>query len=202
MKIILLSTRNAGKARELKELLSGLPVEVRTLLDYPEIVDIAETGQTFEENADIKAVTVFRETGLPALADDSGLVVDALAGAPGIHSARYAPTDRERIEKLLSELEGVPQNERTARFVCAMTLAVSDDDSSTGMKLYRTGGVCEGIITEKPIGESGFGYDPVMYIPDRKLTMAQITLEEKNSISHRGGALKEMVKIIKTIIKN
>jgi XTP/dITP diphosphohydrolase len=199
---ILLSTRNSGKARELKILLADIPVEVKTLLDYPEIGEIEETGRTFEENADIKAVTVFKETGLVSLADDSGLAVDALDGAPGIHSARYAPTDQERVAKLLSELGGVPQKERTARFVCAMTLAVPDNNSSGGMKLFRARGICEGIIADVPKGENGFGYDPIMYLPDRDMTMAQITLEEKNRISHRGRAVSEMAKIIKRIIKD
>jgi len=183
--LIVLATRNEGKARELKTLLHGLSAQVETLEDHPEIVLPPETGATYGENAIAKARAVFDALGVPALGDDSGLEVDALQGAPGLHSARYAgprATDRENIEHLLLSLEGIPPERRTARFRCVMALILGAED------VLVVEGVCEGRILGNPRGMGGFGYDPI-FLPDGEaLTLAQLTDERKNQISHRGRA--------------
>ena len=185
MDLIVLATRNEGKARELKTLLHGLSAQVETLEDHPEIVLPPETGATYGENAIAKARAVFDALGVPALGDDSGLEVDALQGAPGLHSARYAgprATDRENIEHLLLSLEGIPPERRTARFRCVMALILGAED------VLVVEGVCEGRILGNPRGMGGFGYDPI-FLPDGEaLTLAQLTDERKNQISHRGRA--------------
>lgn len=171
---------------------------VLTLNDYPGIPDIAETGSTFEENAAIKAEAVCEYTGLPSLADDSGLVVDALGGEPGVYSARYGGSgldDHDRYLLLLDKMKGIPQPDRTARFVCAMVL------SFPGGKSYTRTGTCEGSIAFEPLGEHGFGYDPVFYLSEYDKTMAQLPPEEKNRISHRARALDGIAALLEFLSK-
>ncbi len=202
MKLVL-ATKNKGKIREIKDFLSDIPgLEILSLLDLDKDVslEIKETGTTFEENAFIKAFEVAKATGLPALADDSGLEVDALGGKPGVKSARFGGehiSDDERNRKLLSLISNIPLEERTARFRCVMVLVVPPD-----FEKYVTEGVCEGIITDKPRGKAGFGYDPIFFVPSLGKTMAELTLEEKNRISHRGKALAKMKEVIKELLSS
>lgn len=200
MKIVI-ATRNQGKLREIKEAfkdLSGL--DILSLCDFDELKDlkVKEDGATFEENAYKKALAVTMRTGLPALADDSGLEVDALGGKPGVRSARFGGdniTDAQRNEKLLALLSNVPFKERTARFKCVLVLVVPPD-----LEKYVATGVCEGIIAEKPRGKGGFGYDPIFYLPAYNKTLAELSVEEKNLISHRGKALRAMKNIIRDLL--
>lgn len=185
MKIVL-ATKNRGKVREIKEILMDRAFDILTLEDFPDIVLPPEEGSTFEENALGKALFVASRTGMPALADDSGLEVDHLSGAPGVWSARYAgpgASDRDNFRKLLEELRGVPQEKRTARFVCVVAYAIPGGGEFT----FR--GTLEGRITEAPAGEHGFGYDPVFFIPQLGRTSAELTPDEKNRLSHRASAL-------------
>jgi XTP/dITP diphosphohydrolase len=195
---LLIATRNAGKAREYRELLAGLPVEV-TWLDAEGIgQEVEETGATFAENALLKATTYAQISGLWTWADDSGLEVDALAGAPGVYSARYAgpgATDADRYRKLLNALAGVPWERRTARFRCTVALATPEGAAHTA------DGVCEGVIAFGPAGENGFGYDPVFYMPDRDATMAQLPSGLKNQISHRGIASRTAVVLLDEMLR-
>ncbi|MBU8922095.1 MAG: RdgB/HAM1 family non-canonical purine NTP pyrophosphatase [Bacteroidales bacterium] len=193
---IVLATRNQGKIREIREILAGTGIETVTLDDYDSFDEPEETGSTFTENAMIKAKATFEVTGLPSLADDSGLEVDALDGGPGIRSARYGGeglNDIDRCRRLLSELEGVAAEGRKARFRCAMVLYPVP---STGEGAFVTEGVLDGIIAREPAGENGFGYDPVFYIEEMKGTAAEIGPEKKNSISHRYRALIEMKSLL------
>jgi len=193
MKIILAS-HNLHKMEEMKAALKDLHVEIKTLNDFPEIGDIPETGATLEENALLKARTVNKLTGLPAIGDDTGLEVDALAGAPGVYSARYAGenvTYEDNINKILDEMAHIHERERTASF-CTVTAFVDGFDEIT------TSGKIEGMITKEPKGTSGFGYDPVFYIPEMKCTFAELSTEEKNKISHRGHALQKLSKLLST----
>ena len=186
-----MASRNPGKIRELKAILPDSGVSLLSLDDFPLLPEIPEEGATFAENAAAKAVAVARLTGHAALADDSGLAVDALGGAPGVFSARYAqdrtsprpPTDADNWGKLLDELKNVPWGERGARFVCELALATPDG------RLRRARGECAGVIAFKPRGETGFGYDPVFWVPEYAATMAQLGPEIKNKISHRAMAL-------------
>ncbi|MBL8259617.1 MAG: RdgB/HAM1 family non-canonical purine NTP pyrophosphatase [Candidatus Competibacteraceae bacterium] len=183
----ILATGNVGKVRELETALAGLDLEIlpQSALAVPEV---AETGLTFVENALIKARNAARHGGLPALADDSGLVVDALDGAPGIYSARYAgpgADDRANIDKLLAALAGVSAARRTARFVCALALLRHPADP---MPLLCQAS-WEGVVLAEPRGAGGFGYDPVFFVPDQKRTAAELAPAEKNRLSHRGQAL-------------
>ena len=183
MKIIA-ATKNKNKLREFGEILKGF--EVISQEEAGVDIDVEETGTTFEENSLLKAKAIFEATGIPAIADDSGLCVDALGGAPGIYSARYGGEgydDKGRVGLLLKNMENVPDSERSARFVCAITLV-----SEEGVITAR--GECEGKIDYAPRGENGFGYDPVFFVEKFGKTMAEISPEEKNSISHRGKALK------------
>jgi XTP/dITP diphosphohydrolase len=188
---LVIATRNPGKIRELEVLLPDSGVRLLSLADFPLLPEIPEEGATFAENAATKAMAVARLTGHPALADDSGLMVDALGGAPGVFSARYAqdrtsprpPTDADNWGKLLDELKDVPWGERGARFVCELALAWPDG------RLLRARGECAGIIAFEPRGETGFGYDPVFWVPAYSATMAQLGPEIKNRISHRAQAL-------------
>ncbi|MDB5098855.1 MAG: HAM1-like protein [Cyanobacteria bacterium RYN_339] len=177
MKIVLAST-NAHKLEELAALLEGHDVELGPKLE------VEETGVTFAENALLKAKAFLAATGKPALADDSGLAVAALGGRPGVYSARYAPTDAERIAKLLGELDGVA--DRAAAFVCAMALALPDG------RVIAVEGRCEGLITDGPRGQGGFGYDPIFLVPGLGRTFAELTAEEKNRISHRALATEAL----------
>jgi XTP/dITP diphosphohydrolase len=185
--ILVIATRNKGKTLEIKALLKGFPVEIKNLDDFGPIPHLEEDGDSFEENAYKKASFAARILGLPALADDSGLTVEALDGAPGIHSARYAgenATDEQRYLQLLGEMEG--KSNRKAAFECVISIAVPTGPALT----YEAR--CEGLITTEPTGSNGFGYDPVFFYPPYNKTFAQITIEEKNSISHRGKALAEL----------
>ncbi|MEW6525597.1 MAG: XTP/dITP diphosphatase [Spirochaetota bacterium] len=192
---IVVATRNKGK---MKEILSfSLSSVVFTSLEkYPEIGEIEETGSTFTDNALIKARHVCHVTGLPALADDSGLVVDALNGEPGVYSARFGnlTTDEERYMLLLQKMRDVPDDRRQARFVCVMALVFPDG------REYIEEGVCEGVIAKEPAGENGFGYDPVFYIPELGKTMAQLPLNIKNTISHRARALQKVKHLLENIV--
>lgn len=185
MKLVL-ATGNQGKVRELRTILSDLKVEVYSLKDFPEIGEIVEDGATFMENAIKKAKVVTEVTNLVALADDSGLEVDYLDGAPGIYSARFAgegKNDADNNEKLLSLMRDVPTEKRTARFRCVIAIC------TPGGKTYNADGTCEGIIGFKPKGHKGFGYDPLFYLPEYNRTFAELDAELKNKISHRGQAL-------------
>ena len=189
---IVLATHNRGKMEEMAAILGQLPVELLTLDAFPEIGDIPETGNTLKENAFIKAETVHRLTGLPALADDTGLEVDALNGAPGIYSARYAGADAtfdDNCQKMLKELHSIPLERRTARF-CTVIAFVN-----RGEKEWVQG-VAEGRIIEEKRGIGGFGYDPIFYYPPLRKTFAELNSVEKNSISHRGKALRNFCGIL------
>lgn len=185
--ILVIATRNKGKIREIKEFLDGFPVDIRDLDDFGPIPPVQEDGASFDENAYKKASFVSRVLGIPALADDSGLVVEALAGAPGVHSARYGgvhATDRQRCERLLREMKG--RSQRKAAFECVISIAVP-----TGAALTYEAR-CEGEISLSPAGEQGFGYDPIFFYPPLQKTFAQLARQEKNRVSHRGKALKEL----------
>ena len=185
--ILVIATRNKGKTLEIRELLKGFPVVINNLDDFGSIPHLEEDGDTFDENAYKKASFAARILGLPALADDSGLTVEALNGAPGIHSARYAgenSTDEQRYLKLLREMEGMPN--RKAAFECVISIAVPTGPALT----YEAR--CEGLITKEPAGSKGFGYDPVFYYPPFKKTFAELTRQEKNRVSHRGKAFAEL----------
>jgi XTP/dITP diphosphohydrolase len=183
---LLFATTNAGKLKELRGLV-GEAVEVVSLKELPPIPEPVEDGATFEANAEKKARAYAEASGLPTLADDSGLCVDALGGRPGVYSARYAPgDDRARYQKLLGELEGVPEERRTASFQCALCLAIPRGAAHIEV------GRCEGRILMGPRGEHGFGYDPVFFIPRLGKTMAELTSEEKAGVSHRGEAFRRI----------
>lgn len=193
---ILLATANQGKVKELEEMLAGEAISVLSLSAFPDFPEIEETGLTFAENALLKARAAAAWTGLVALADDSGLEVDALGGEPGVFSARYAgePKDDERnIEKLLYKLEGIPEEERTARFRSSLAIVCPDGQE------FLTEGKVEGRILFAKRGTGGFGYDPVFYLPERQKTMAELSLEEKNSLSHRAQAFRQAVPILKAL---
>ena len=188
-KIIIIATKNKGKSREIKEILKIDGVRYLDLYDLDFNDRIVEYGRSFEENALIKAAAIFDRYRKPVVADDSGLVVEALNGRPGVYSARYAgenATDRDNNELLLDELLNLPDIERKARFVC---VAVFYYDVN---RYDVERGEVEGYITHKPVGDKGFGYDPIFYLPDLKKTMAELTPEEKNKISHRGQAFRRL----------
>ena len=192
-KKIIAATKNRGKLKEIAQLLSNLPYDVISMTEAGMTDEIDETGATFEENALIKARAVWKVTGETVLADDSGLEVDHLGGAPGVYSARYAgegATDADRNKKLLSALSGVPADKRSARFVCSIALIFPD-----GRELVVRG-TCEGYIADGPAGFNGFGYDPLFYVPEFGQTIAQMDHEIKNSISHRGNALRKILDIL------
>lgn len=194
---LVLATHNRGKLQELSELLLDLPVEILTLDDFPGLVLPAETGKTFRENALIKAHSVCDETGLAALADDSGLEVDFLAGAPGVHSARFAgesSNDDRNNAKLLHLLAGVPLEQRTARFRCVITLA-----TIAGGQLWAEGS-CEGRIVFEPRGEHGFGYDPLFEVIGLERTMAEVPPDVKHQYSHRGQALQRIKPFVAQLV--
>jgi XTP/dITP diphosphohydrolase len=184
---IFIATKNKGKVREFELFFQNKGIEVKSLLDLEEDIDVVEDGQTFEENAVKKAEEIGKWIGSPVLADDSGLEVDALEGKPGIYSARFAgpeKSDKKNNEKLLQELQGLSAEKRTARFVCVLAVYVPGGNTAT----YR--GTCEGIIAEEPRGSNGFGYDPLFYLPSLDKTMAELDKSEKNKLSHRANALK------------
>lgn len=188
---LLIATNNSGKIIELKDLLGDLPVRLHGLNEFPEIAEVEETGATFAENAALKAGIYAAQTGLWSLADDSGLEVAALGGAPGVFSARYGgenSTDDERVNKLLGELEQFENGERSARFVCAMTLA----DESGAIK-YQTEGICTGKIAPAARGKRGFGYDPIFIPSGFQQTFGELSGEIKRKISHRALAIGKII---------
>jgi XTP/dITP diphosphohydrolase len=179
-------------------MLSDIPVDILSLCDFPDI-EVEENGKTFDENALIKAKKVVQLTGTAALSDDSGLEVEALGGRPGVHTARFAGPgagDRENIEKLLKELDGVPAEKRKARFVCCLCFALPDG------RIFIEHGYLEGFITFEPKGTMGFGYDPVFFVPELGKTLAEATLEEKNAVSHRARAMQKMKKHLLQFVKS
>lgn len=187
LQMIVLATRNQGKVKEFQELLEGYPVDLKSLNDFGPIPEVVEDGATFDDNAYKKALFTAKALGIPAIADDSGLVVEALDGAPGVQSARYSgdnATDQDNIAKLLQELAG--RENRQAAFECVISIAVPSGAALT----YE--GRCQGVITEEPRGEGGFGYDPVFYSPELGKTLAEAEPAEKNRVSHRGMALAEI----------
>ncbi len=191
-KRLIIASNNAGKIREFKELLSPFGFEVISMRDAGFDEEIVEDGETFEENAHIKARAVWEATKTPTIADDSGLEIDFLDGAPGVYSARYAgegATDKERCEKVLNEMHGVARELRDARFVCSIYFIYAEDDE------YSVNGEVRGYIGEKPKGKNGFGYDPIFMLNDDD-SMATIGDEEKNNISHRANAFGQLSKIL------
>ncbi|SFT83826.1 XTP/dITP diphosphohydrolase [Kosakonia arachidis] len=195
MQKVVLATGNAGKVRELASLLNdfGLDVVAQTELG---VESAEETGLTFIENAILKARHAAQVTGLPAIADDSGLAVDALLGAPGIYSARYSgvdATDQQNLEKLLDALKSVPDEQRTAQFHCVLVYLRHADDP-TPLVCH---GSWPGVIARQPAGSGGFGYDPIFFVPSEDKTAAELTREEKNAISHRGQALKLLMEALR-----
>jgi XTP/dITP diphosphohydrolase len=181
---LMLASTNEGKISELRGMLPKAIV-LRTLKDFPHLPEVIEDADTFEGNAEKKALACANATGLISLADDSGLCVDALDGRPGVQSARYAETNELRIGRLLRELEGVPPSNRTARFVCVFCLVVP------GTTPQFSRGECEGVIALTPIGQGGFGFDPVFQLPDGR-SMAQLSPSEKAAVSHRGEAFRNL----------
>ncbi len=192
----MLATRNKGKTREFAELLNHPAIEILNLDDFGPIPEVIEDGETFDDNAYKKASFTARILGYPALADDSGLCVDVLNGAPGVISARYAgenASDAQNVKKMLDAVKG--EKDRNAAFKCVISIAVP-----TGAALTYEG-ECKGIIIDEPAGDNGFGYDPVFFYPALNKTFAQLTIEEKGRVSHRGKALQEMAKEMDKIIK-
>ena len=197
MKVILAS-QNRHKLQEIQAILAPYDIQLVLQSELGLHIDVEETGTTFEENSELKARAVMEATGMPAIADDSGICVDVLGGEPGIYSARYgAPecvTDEDRLYHLLKNLRGVRAEERTARFVCVITLLWPD-----GRKLVAKGS-CEGLITFEPRGENGFGYDPIFFSPAHGCTLAQLPPEEKNKISHRANALNRLEQMLEEVL--
>ena len=190
METVIIASGNKGKLKEFQTLMEGLDVEVKSLKDFPEIGDIEENGQSFAENAYIKAKAVFDATGCMAIADDSGLEVDALGGAPGIYSARYAGEEKDdeaNNQKLLEALEDIEDEKRGAQFHCAI-VAIDKDGNR-----YDAEGIVRGRILRTARGDNGFGYDPLFYVEDYGKTTAELSMKEKNSISHRGQAVCAIV---------
>jgi len=187
---VLLATRNAGKVREIRQIAAGTPLDWHGLDEYPDLPDVEESGVTFAENACLKALQYAEMTGLATLADDSGLEVDALGGAPGVHSARFAGSPRSDAannRKLIEALAAVPAERRQARFRCAMAF-VRD-----GRVVLETNGCFEGLVIDQPRGSNGFGYDPHFLVPELNRTAAELPAAEKNARSHRGQALRAML---------
>jgi XTP/dITP diphosphohydrolase len=198
MKEVIIATKNPGKAKEFEHIFAARGIEVRTLLDFPEIPEVEETGLTFEENAILKAEAVSKALGKMVIGDDSGLMVDALEGRPGIYSARYAgepKNDQNNTDKVLSELKGLSEEKRLARFYCALAVAVP------GQETITVSGTCEGRILEERRGSNGFGYDPVFYVPEKGLALAELSSEGKNKISHRANALKKLDVVLDSILE-
>ncbi len=199
---VVVATTNPGKFRELKSMLD-LDLEWLSLSDFPDIREIPEEGRSFAENARKKALGYAKQTGLWTIADDSGLVVDALGGEPGVKSARFSGEkgenkqllDHKNMAKVLKLLKGVPKEKRTARFVCSLSLA------SPQKILIETEGILEGFIAQQEKGQNGFGYDPVFFVPELNKTVAQLTAEQKNAISHRGNAIRKFKPLFDKLLK-
>ena len=204
---ILVATTNPGKLAELSELLGAVngQIEWVSLKDYPNITEVVEDGNTFAENARKKALGYAEATGLWTVADDSGLVIDALNGQPGVYSARYAADecrsdnrkdiDSANYKKVLTELYDTPDKNRTARFMCYLCLALP------GKILLETEGAVEGLINHTPLGENGFGYDPIFYLPSLNKTAAQLDHQDKNLISHRGNAIRKLKPLLEDLLR-
>jgi XTP/dITP diphosphohydrolase len=193
---LVLASKNKGKLQELETMLAGSSWELCSVADFPELPPVVEDGQTFRENAVKKALTVAEILKEWTLADDSGLEVDALGGAPGVYSARFAGEpgdDRKNNEKLLRLLAGVPSEQRTARFRCVLALASPEGE------IWTTERTCEGLIGLAPRGDQGFGYDPLFYLPELGVTMAELPEEKKNEISHRGKAMRDLLAHLQAI---
>ncbi len=189
VKELVIATRNMGKLEEFKVLMKELPIEIKCLADFDEVEEPAETGRTFAANARMKAQYYAKKLGVPCIADDSGLEVQALDGAPGVRSARYAgekATDAENNEKLLNIMKF--QVKRTCRFRCALAVALPN-----GKVLNEVDGICEGMLLHAPLGEGGFGYDPLFWSTELHKGMAEASIQEKNKISHRGKAIRKLV---------
>ena len=190
---LVVATRNKGKVTEIEKKLAPLAIGVLSLTDFGDIPEAPETGETFAANAEQKARYYLARTGRACLADDSGLEVDALQGAPGVHSARYAgeaASDADNNQKLLLALTGIPAEKRGGRFCCALALVTADG------QIRRTDGVVDGMILDRPQGQGGFGYDPLFFLPELGKTMAELSSDEKNIISHRGRALDALVAML------
>ncbi len=193
MKEAIIATHNQGKVKEFKEILEPRGYDVKSLAEIGFTEEIEETGHTFEENAIMKAEAVAKAVNKMVIADDSGLSIDNLGGRPGVYSARYAgeqKDDQANIEKVLSELKGIEKEQRTARFRCALAVSIPGEETKT------VEGHVEGYIAEEPRGEYGFGYDPIFIVKDKDKTMAELTSDEKNKISHRADALKKLSKLL------
>ena len=192
MKQVIVATKNKGKVKDFELLLASKGIAVKSLLDFSEDIDVEETGATFRENAILKAEAISKYYNKIVIADDSGLSVDALQGEPGVYSARYAGNskdDKANIEKVLHKLNELPYEKRTARFHCALALASPNSETKV------VDATCEGVITKTPEGNNGFGYDPIFYLKEKGKTMAQLTKEEKNEISHRAKALVKLERL-------
>ena len=190
---LLVATTNTHKIVEFRRLLDGLPYELVTPAGLGMALDVVESGATFRENAALKAHAFAAASGLPALADDSGIEVDALGGGPGLHSARYGGpglSDDDRLRLLLRELDGVPDERRTCRYRVALVMAEPDGGEA------GTEGTCEGRVAHEPAGRNGFGYDPIFYVPGLGRTVAELEPDEKDAISHRGRAVRAMARIL------
>ncbi|CAF1733467.1 Non-canonical purine NTP pyrophosphatase [Bacillus subtilis] len=193
MKEAIIATHNPGKVKEFKEILEPRGYDVKSLAEIGFTEEIEETGHTFEENAILKAEAVAKAVNKMVIADDSGLSIDNLGGRPGVYSARYAgeqKDDQANINKVLSELKGIEKEQRTARFRCALAVSIPGEETKT------VEGHVEGYIAEEPRGEYGFGYDPIFIVKDKDKTMAELTSDEKNKISHRADALKKLSKLL------
>ena len=212
-KTLVIATGNKGKLREYQKLLSELPFNIVSLDDVGISLEVEETGNTFSDNAWLKALTYSKLTGMLTLSDDSGLEVDALQGQPGVHSARYGgdlTSDEERVSLLLKNIESVKWAERTARFKCVIAIAetkkaqfeqaeYANQGSSKARPIASVVGSISGMIQYEPQGEDGFGYDPVFYLPSIKQTMAEMTLEYKNLISHRSDATRKVIQVLRSL---
>ena len=203
MRRIVLATRNGHKVRELQtilaDLIEELDFEIVGMGEFPDVAEVVETGVTFQENATLKAVAAAKATGLPALADDSGLAVEVLGGAPGVFSGRWAGThgqDRANLELLLGQLHDVPDEKRAAAFVCAAVLALPE-----GNVVVREGRM-SGTLAREPRGDNGFGYDPILVVDGGVRTSAELTFEEKNAVSHRGKAFRALAADLRKVFAN
>jgi XTP/dITP diphosphohydrolase len=197
MRQVVIATKNKGKAKDFEALFHPFGFEVVTMFDVAPDLEIEETGTTFEENAKLKAETLANLLGKIVIADDSGLMVDALNGEPGVYSARYAGDhdDEANMVKLLANMKDVPEQERTARFCCSLAIAGPNMETKTVF------GTCEGVIAHEKKGTNGFGYDPVFYVPALEKHMAELTADEKGAISHRGNAIRKLALQLAEILK-
>ena len=197
MKQVVIATKNKGKAKDFEALFHPFGYDVVTMFEVAPDLEIEETGTTFEENAILKAETLANLLGKIVIADDSGLMVDALNGEPGVYSARYAGDhdDEANMVKLLANMKDIPEEERTARFCCALAIAGPNMETATVF------GTCEGVIAHEKKGTNGFGYDPVFYVPALEKHMAELTAEEKGAISHRGNAIRKLALQLAELLK-